>query len=31
MVASGDRKKKTVPWHDATALVHGGTLRSQFG
>jgi O-succinylhomoserine sulfhydrylase len=20
-----------VPWHEATALVHGGTLRSQFG
>jgi O-succinylhomoserine sulfhydrylase len=31
MVASGDRKKQTVPWHEATALVHGGTLRSQFG
>jgi O-succinylhomoserine sulfhydrylase len=31
MVASGDRKKKTIPWHEATALVHGGTLRSQFG
>src|SRR5262245_22110340 len=26
-----DRKYQTVPWHKATALVHGGTLRSQFG
>jgi O-succinylhomoserine sulfhydrylase len=31
MVASGDRTKKPVPWHAATALVHAGTLRSQFG
>ena len=31
MVASADRTKKTVPWHEATALVHAGTLRSQFG
>ena len=31
MSARKDRKGKTVPWHEATALVHGGTLRSQFG
>jgi O-succinylhomoserine sulfhydrylase len=31
MGASKDRTGKTVPWHEATALVHGGTLRSQFG
>jgi O-succinylhomoserine sulfhydrylase len=31
MSAPKDRKDKTVPWHEATALVHGGTLRSQFG
>ena len=31
MVASEDRSKKAIPWHEATALVHGGTVRSQFG
>jgi O-succinylhomoserine sulfhydrylase len=31
MGASKDRSGKTIPWHEATALVHGGTLRSQFG
>jgi O-succinylhomoserine sulfhydrylase len=31
MVASKDRKTGAIPWHQATALVHGGTLRSQFG
>src|SRR4029450_11756600 len=31
MSARKERKEKTVPWHEATALVHGGTLRSQFG
>ena len=31
MVASEDRNKKAIPWHEATALVHGGTVRSQFG
>jgi O-succinylhomoserine sulfhydrylase len=31
MGASKDRTGKTVPWHEATALIHGGTLRSQFG
>src|SRR5215510_16381739 len=30
MSARKDRKDK-FPWHEATALVHGGTLRSQFG
>jgi O-succinylhomoserine sulfhydrylase len=27
----GASKDKTLPWHEATALVHAGTLRSQFG
>jgi O-succinylhomoserine sulfhydrylase len=31
MGASKNRTGKTLPWHEATALVHGGTLRSQFG
>jgi len=31
MSARKDREDKTAPWHDATALIHGGTLRSQFG
>jgi O-succinylhomoserine sulfhydrylase len=31
MVADKDRKTGAIPWHQATALVHGGTLRSQFG
>jgi O-succinylhomoserine sulfhydrylase len=31
MSARKDRKDKTVPWHEATALVHSGTMRSQFG
>jgi len=31
MVAGKDRKTGAIPWHQATALVHGGTLRSQFG
>jgi O-succinylhomoserine sulfhydrylase len=31
MSASKDRGGKTIPWHEATALVHGGTIRSQFG
>ena len=32
MVArQGSQDGKTVPWHQATALVHEGTLRSQFG
>ena len=31
MSARKDRDGKTAPWHDATALIHGGTLRSQFG
>jgi O-succinylhomoserine sulfhydrylase len=31
MAADKDRKTGAIPWHQATALVHGGTLRSQFG
>ena len=31
MGASKNRTGKTLPWHEATALIHGGTLRSQFG
>ena len=31
MGARKERKDKTIPWHEATALVHGGTMRSQFG
>jgi O-succinylhomoserine sulfhydrylase len=31
MEADKDRKTGAIPWHQATALVHGGTLRSQFG
>jgi O-succinylhomoserine sulfhydrylase len=31
MVAAEDRKRTAIPWHEATALVHEGTLRSQFG
>ncbi len=31
MGASKNRSGETIPWHEATALVHGGTLRSQFG
>jgi O-succinylhomoserine sulfhydrylase len=31
MVADKDSKTGAIPWHQATALVHGGTLRSQFG
>jgi len=31
MVAGKDRKTGAIPWRQATALVHGGTLRSQFG
>jgi O-succinylhomoserine sulfhydrylase len=31
MAASEDPKRKAIPWHEATALVHAGTLRSQFG
>jgi len=31
MAAGKDRKTGAIPWHQATALVHGGTLRSQFG
>ena len=31
MVGDKDRKTGAIPWHQATALVHGGTLRSQFG
>jgi O-succinylhomoserine sulfhydrylase len=31
MAADKDRKSGAIPWHQATALVHGGTLRSQFG
>ena len=31
MAASKDRSGKPIPWHEATALVHAGTLRSQFG
>src|SRR4030042_7044423 len=31
MAASEDRNKKAIPWHEAPALVHGGTVRSQFG
>jgi O-succinylhomoserine sulfhydrylase len=31
MVAGKNRKTGAIPWHQATALVHGGTLRSQFG
>ena len=31
MAADKDRKTGAIPWHQATALVHAGTLRSQFG
>jgi O-succinylhomoserine sulfhydrylase len=31
MAADKNRKTGAIPWHQATALVHGGTLRSQFG
>jgi len=31
MGASKDRSGKAIPWHEATALIHAGTLRSQFG
>jgi O-succinylhomoserine sulfhydrylase len=31
MVASKDKKKRRLAWHQATELVHAGTLRSQFG
>jgi O-succinylhomoserine sulfhydrylase len=31
MAASEDRKGRRIAWHKATELVHGGTLRSQFG
>jgi O-succinylhomoserine sulfhydrylase len=31
MAAEKNRKTGAIPWHQATALVHGGTLRSQFG
>jgi len=31
MGASKDRSGKDIPWHEATKLVHAGTLRSQFG
>lgn len=31
MAASKDHKDSTARWHPATMLVHGGTLRSQFG
>jgi len=31
MGASKDRSGKAIPWHEATKLVHAGTLRSQFG
>ncbi|MGH6791939.1 MAG: O-succinylhomoserine sulfhydrylase, partial [Methyloceanibacter sp.] len=30
-VASKDEKKRRLAWHQATELVHAGTLRSQFG
>jgi O-succinylhomoserine sulfhydrylase len=31
MGASKDPSGKAIPWHEATKLVHAGTLRSQFG
>jgi len=31
MGASKDRSGKAIPWHEATKLVHAGTVRSQFG
>ena len=31
MVASEDKEKRRAAWHPATALIHEGTLRSQFG
>jgi O-succinylhomoserine sulfhydrylase len=30
-MARGDSKTRRNPWHEATELVHAGTLRSQFG
>src|SRR6516165_5430890 len=30
-MASEDRRARRIAWHKATELVHGGTLRSQFG
>src|SRR6185437_4396463 len=31
MAASEDREGRRIAWHQATELVHAGTLRSQFG
>jgi O-succinylhomoserine sulfhydrylase len=30
-MAKSGHKNRSDDWHDATSLVHGGTIRSQFG